>query len=55
MRVKVIKTLFDLRDGMFWYPRCRHLSHRFRIPCWRPSLWQSYCAGHNQTCMNRHG
>lgn len=55
MRVKVVKGLFDLRDGLFRYPRCRHLSHRLRLPCWRSTLWQSQCAEHNRSCFNGHG
>lgn len=33
--------------------RCRHRSHRLRLPCFRSATYDGYCAEHNSTCFHR--
>lgn len=37
--------------GLTWR-YCGHRSHRREQWCWRWSVWDGYCAHHNQTCFN---
>lgn len=35
--------------GLYWR-YCLHRSHRWNLPCWRWSVYDSYCGPHNHTC-----
>lgn len=44
-----------MRKRWFIAKRCGHGSHRWGLWCWRPSIWDGYCAKHNNTCLDGHG
>jgi hypothetical protein len=48
--VKLIYRVLRTRDRLFRYPRCHHLSHALGLPCWHGTIYDGFCAEHNNTC-----
>lgn len=53
-RPRLIYRILRKRNALFRYPRCIHLSHRLRLPCWSGTIYDGFCAHHNNTCWGEH-